>query len=249
MRKEGTVKNVETVKSLEKALAILNLFSRDRKTLGVTEISNILGYSKTSTHRIVSVLKEQNFLIQNEDTRYAIGPGAFRVGCLYTTAGSFADRMNSALRRLRDNTGVTVQLCVLESNDLLVINSYEGGQFVKVVATTGMTIPLVGSASGDAVFAAMGAVERARRIEALGLDETRRRELDGRLKAVKRNGFARSASIFNNYLTVFAKAITAKHESERYVISALAVESMLTPEFQQKIIAELNDAVYALELE
>lgn len=250
MQNNNQKKKVETVKSLEKALAILNLFSNDRKALGVTEISKLLGYSKTSTHRIVSVLTENEFLIKNEDSKYMIGPGAYRVGNMYAVSGSFKTSINSVLRKTRDNTDVTIQLCVLEGNELLVINSYESGQFIKIVATTGMSFPLIDSASGGAVLAAMSDLERTNRIETMDLDDNKRQELELLIEEVRKKGYNRSVSIYtSSQLIVYAKAITPKVGGKWYVIEALVLESMLTEELEEKIIFELNKAVDALSFD
>ena len=55
------------VKSLQKALEILNLFA-DKPVLGVTEISEYFGIYKSTVHNILSTLKAMEYLEQDEET-------------------------------------------------------------------------------------------------------------------------------------------------------------------------------------
>ena len=56
------------VKSLQKALEILNLFT-EKPVLGVTEVSEYLGIYKSTVHNILSTLKAMEYLEQDEENR------------------------------------------------------------------------------------------------------------------------------------------------------------------------------------
>ena len=61
------------VKSLQKALEILNSFTK-KPVLGVTEVSDELGIHKTTVHNIMSTLKAMEYLDQDEETgKYRLG--------------------------------------------------------------------------------------------------------------------------------------------------------------------------------
>ena len=65
------------VKSLQKALEILNLFA-DKPVLGVTEISEYFGIYKSTVHNILSTLKAMEYLEQDEETgKYRLGIQVF----------------------------------------------------------------------------------------------------------------------------------------------------------------------------
>lgn len=65
------------VKSLQKALEILNLFTV-KPVLGVTEISEYFGIYKSTVHNILSTLKAMEYLEQDEETgKYRLGIQVF----------------------------------------------------------------------------------------------------------------------------------------------------------------------------
>ena len=60
--------------AIEKALNILNLFSPHNHELSTNEISEILGYHRTTTIRTLLPLKAYGFLEQNkENKKYKLG--------------------------------------------------------------------------------------------------------------------------------------------------------------------------------
>lgn len=65
------------VKSLQKALEILNCFTK-KATLGVTEISEAMGLNKSNVHNILSTFKAMDYLEQDpESGKYRLGVGIF----------------------------------------------------------------------------------------------------------------------------------------------------------------------------
>ena len=67
------------VKSLQKALEILNYFT-EKPILGVTEISEHFGLYKSTVHNILSTLKAMEYLEQDEASgKYCLGIQIFNL--------------------------------------------------------------------------------------------------------------------------------------------------------------------------
>ena len=67
------------VKSLQKALEILNLFTV-KPVLGVTEVSEYFGWYKSTVHNILCTLKSMEYLEQDEETgKYRLGIQVFNL--------------------------------------------------------------------------------------------------------------------------------------------------------------------------
>ena len=229
----------ESAKSVEKALAILTSFSSLERSLGITELSKRLGFSKAATHRLVVALESRGFLVQTEDSRYAIGPTAFRVGSLYKKVDAFIGRADSALRKLRDRTGCTVQLCVLDKNELMVISSYEGSSYVRVVSTTGTKLPVIGTASGMSILASMNDAASDAWIASAALKKEAREMLDRQLAEVREKGYASSNSVLSDQLLVFSIGVPPELTVEHYALAVIVLENMLTPQLRSLMHCEL----------
>jgi hypothetical protein len=67
--------------SLERGLAILSSFQSSQPLLGVSDLSRVVGLSRSTTHRYVSTLAALGYLQQDADTRkYRLGPRVLDLG-------------------------------------------------------------------------------------------------------------------------------------------------------------------------
>ena len=66
---------MESLKSLTKALDILNLFLEQRKALSISEMCSLTGFNKTTVCRMAATLKKRGYLNQKERRgKYFVGP-------------------------------------------------------------------------------------------------------------------------------------------------------------------------------
>jgi IclR family KDG regulon transcriptional repressor len=145
--KQGTLSQ-----TVSRALAILRSFDRDRRELGVTEISQRLALPKTIVFRLIQTLKEYDFLEQNLDnSKYRIGIGVFEIGNLFKNSTLEAESA-PFMRHLVDETGHTAQLAVLHRNEMVIIARMEGRGPVKYGVSVGERRPIHSSAVGKAVL-------------------------------------------------------------------------------------------------
>lgn len=76
-----------TVQSIQRALIIMSLFTRQRTQIGITEIGRVLGVTKGAAHNLVTTLVEGGFLRQDSSTKkYALGFKVLEIGMLQPQA-------------------------------------------------------------------------------------------------------------------------------------------------------------------
>jgi DNA-binding Lrp family transcriptional regulator len=74
----------ETLQTVERALQVLQVFSRERTEVSQSELARTLGLPRTVVLRILNTLKQAGFLERVPgDSLYRIGLSAFEVGALY----------------------------------------------------------------------------------------------------------------------------------------------------------------------
>ncbi len=67
--------------TVERAIAILNLFRADRLSLGITEIARQAGLNLTTAHRLVRTLVHEQFMEQDPtNEQYRLGPALAVLG-------------------------------------------------------------------------------------------------------------------------------------------------------------------------
>lgn len=185
-----------TSQTVSRALAILRVFDRDRRELGVTEIGEILGLPKTIAFRLIQTLRQHDFLEQNPETlKYRIGIGAFEVGSLFK-GSTFEAEAAPFMRRLVDDTGYTAQLAVLHDIDMVIIARMEGHGPLRYGVSVGERRPLHSSAVGKAALSALpesrvdALLDRARLEKRTPNTITDRRRLGIQLAEIRAQGYA-----------------------------------------------------------
>lgn len=110
--------NLPAVKSLVRSLGLLEVLRLYPDGLPLTEIVSRTRLPKGTVHRLLATLVQQRF-VEQTDNRYRIGIQAFLVGTAFLENLDLRARALPFLVALRNGTGETVQLGVLE--DLRVV--------------------------------------------------------------------------------------------------------------------------------
>jgi IclR family pca regulon transcriptional regulator len=147
-------------RSVEYMVAILQCFTARRRALRISELAEVLGISRSTTHRYVATLREHGYLEQDGSRRYrltrrAADPGAefLEVLRLETPAA------RRILEDLRDETGFTVSMGVLDGGRVLYTHrllAHGRGQYeADLGLEVGAFVPAYCTAIGKALLASL----------------------------------------------------------------------------------------------
>jgi len=121
------------IRSLDKAMAILELLAVEHQGLPLAEIARRLGYNESTTHHLVATLRRRGFVDQDAKTR------AYRFG--YKLVGLVNEFLLGAdiystgigpIRELRDASGETSYLTVLQAAELIELFKLPGWRPIQV---------------------------------------------------------------------------------------------------------------------
>jgi IclR family transcriptional regulator, pca regulon regulatory protein len=144
--------------SLERGLAILGTFTPDRPALGISELAQRLGLTRSTTHRYVATLARLGYLHQDEATRkYRLGIRALDLGFAVLGALELREIAAPHLQRLTATTGHTSNLAIRDDTDVILIDRIRGrpGRYhhLEFNLHIGSRIPSYCSATGKALLA------------------------------------------------------------------------------------------------
>ena len=150
---ENTTKKQTTIQSVARAISILKCFNGDAR-LGLSEISRMLSLHKSTTAGIINTLKEEGFLEQDVRT------GKLRLGLeLFSLAvqarHDLAEICEPHLNRLLELTGETVNLAVLDKNEVVYIAKKESSHSIRISTRVGAHLPVYCTAIGKSILAFM----------------------------------------------------------------------------------------------
>lgn len=143
----------ETVQTVERALAVLGTFNRERAELRPSELAHLLGLPRTIVIRILNTLERARFVERVPgDSRYRIGVGAFEVGALYLATNPLIAVAEEALDDLAAETDHTIYLGALRGGETILLAVREGRRPVRFLWSVGDRLPVATTALGKAML-------------------------------------------------------------------------------------------------
>lgn len=154
MGKNKRTKERKTIASVIKAVEVIEYIAHSEKEVGVTEISNGLNYGVSATYHLLNTLKECNIIVQNDRTKkYSLGLKLWQIGMLAYGQNHISVTLKPYLKKLKDLTGETANLTIMDNNQIVYIAQEESNRLVKMFTTTGATAPLHCTAAGKVLLA------------------------------------------------------------------------------------------------
>jgi IclR family pca regulon transcriptional regulator len=117
--------------SLERGLAILGCFTPSRPVLGIADIADELGMSRSTTHRYVITLVALGYLEQGASRKYRLGLRVTDLGMSALNSTGLREHARPYLEELRQRTSYTTSLGVLDGSEVLYVDrarSFRRGQ-------------------------------------------------------------------------------------------------------------------------
>ena len=144
-------------RSMEYSLALLECFTGEWRTLGIADMADLLGLSRSTTHRYALTLVVEGWLEQDSHRKYRLGDRAADVG--HSILALIAARAGSwpVLQELREQTGHTASFGVLDGARATYVqraHSHGRGQYhADGDLGPGSHVPLHCTALGKAMLA------------------------------------------------------------------------------------------------
>jgi DNA-binding IclR family transcriptional regulator len=139
---------------LERAFALLSVFSVDRPAVTLSELSRHSRLPLSTTHRLVTSLVGLRALDRMPDGRYAVGLRLLELGALSPGSLDLRDRALPFLEDLYEVTRHNVQLAVRDGTEVVYVERISARDAVNVVTRVGSRMPLHCTGVGLVLLAA-----------------------------------------------------------------------------------------------
>lgn len=226
--------------SLERGLAILGCFTPKRPVLGIADIADDLGMSRSTTHRYVITLVALGYLEQGASRKYRLGLRVTDLGMSALNSTGLREHAHPYLEELRQRTSYTTNLGVLDGTDVLYVDrvrSYRRGQgSIDLDLHTGSRLPAYCTAMGKLLLANLPDSEQRELIAAMKLGKrgpntiTSKKALREELEEIAAAGFAVNDQELNAEL--YAISAPVRNEAREVVaaVNLSAHSSMISLE-------------------
>ncbi len=160
-------------RSLEYGVAILECFSSERRELGIVDMAELVGLSRSTTHRYAVTLVALGYLEQESKRKYRLTGRAGIPGSAAISAIRQSTHARGVLEELRDDTGYTVSMGVLDRARVTYVYRLFGhrpGQHaIDRDLGVGANVPLYCTALGKVLLASVSEAERRELLAGLSL--------------------------------------------------------------------------------
>jgi DNA-binding IclR family transcriptional regulator len=157
MKKENTPYYI--VQSVDRAFSIFELFIRERRPLGITDVAEDLKLHKSVVHRLLATAEAHQLLEQNPETgKYQVGPKCFELGSVYAN-NILITEGKRFLPELAEKLGEKAHLGILHEGTVLYLLNQESPKSTRINAPVGVRNPVSATALGKALMAWLDEVQ------------------------------------------------------------------------------------------
>jgi len=157
----GGAKSHKEAASLQRGLAVLEMLTARPDGATLREISNYLDLPGASALRLTRTLVELGYLSREESTkRFFLTNRFLLLGQPRMPARGFSEVAMPAMRKIRQATGETTQLCCLIGTEMVIIEQLLSVHPFKYSADLGARCPCYSCAPGKAILAFLPDDER-----------------------------------------------------------------------------------------
>ena len=142
------------VRSVDRAMSIL-LALADGKRRTLTELSEDIGISTSTTFRLLASLAQYSFVDRDEETgRYRLGIACLELARAYQAGDTIRQAAMPELEALRDRTWETVHLALLDNMEIVYLDKVQGLHAIGLMSSrVGSHAPAYCTGVGKAMLA------------------------------------------------------------------------------------------------
>jgi DNA-binding IclR family transcriptional regulator len=141
----------QAIGPVERVLKLLTCFHPQNNGMSLTELARQADLVPSTTSRLLKVLEQYGFVRRGPDRLYYLGSQIMQLGLIALHTMSLYEVAQPHLRALAEETGESVQLGILEGDDVLYIDQVASPRLVQVTPWIGRTVPVANTAIGAAI--------------------------------------------------------------------------------------------------
>lgn len=152
--KDDSGRSSGQVRSLTRALSILQKLATSNDGMSLTELSEATELPPSTTHRLLTTLEAERFVRPDPNGGlWRIGVAAFFVGSAFARSRDTLALVRPYLRRLMELSGETANLFVESDGEAICIGQIESRHAMRAITGVGGRVAIHSSGAGKALLA------------------------------------------------------------------------------------------------
>lgn len=142
------------MKTIDKALDVLEAFTSDEPEWGVTELGHHLGWDKSVAQRVLATLEARGYVARSTRTRrYRLGLAVLGLADVLSRTLDVRQASRDGMIALVEETGESALLTVVAGDEAVCVDALDGPRAIKYSTRVGMRIPPHVGAGSKVLFA------------------------------------------------------------------------------------------------
>jgi DNA-binding IclR family transcriptional regulator len=159
-----------SVPALDRSLDMLELLSGSTTGLTLSELSSTLDVPKNAVFRITQTLLARGYISRDDNLAFHLTQQLLRLAPPHWGSLSLPAISQEAMTALRNETGETVQLGVLNGLEGVIIDQVESLEALRIVVDLGLRFPLYNNGPGKLLLAHMTEEQRDATLKQIKLE-------------------------------------------------------------------------------
>ena len=234
------------VRSVDKAMELLELLLQRRTPMTLQQLAEESGYPKSTVHALLATLRSHSMVQQQPDGRYALGIRLFECGCAVSAAWDITAAARPCLEQLAARTGGSAFIALLDGDSVLSFDRCAGSGGLQVLPELGSRQPLHATAQGKLLLAYMGQREALALLQRVGMQAytphtiTEPQRLLPVLAEIRKNGIAVEDGEYKIGLRAAAAPVYDRFGQVRYALGVVGLYRRVQCEEFQQAMAQLR---------
>ncbi len=241
------------MKTVDKALSVLDQFSMENTEIGLSELSRMAGLDKAATRRLLIALSKHGFIEQSSDTRkYRLGHGFLRLARIREATVPVTRAAQEVANWLVEQTNETVHVSIPGAQGMTSIAHRlpNRGHVVNIVPS--QVLYYHATASGLA-YLSFASAETANKILSMKREKmteattTSKPELRKIASTFKSQGYSQTRNTFESDVSSIAMPFFQDEHDPAGSIALALPKNDLTDSRRDELLPLLKEAVSRLE--
>lgn len=142
----------EFVQSLERGLAVIRSFSRERPALTLSEIADLTGLTRAAARRFLITLRDLGY-VESDGRLFSLRPRVLELGYSYLSSLPIWEVAKPHLEELADKVRETTSASVLDGTDIVFVARVETKRIMAMTLGVGSRLPAWATAMGRVLLA------------------------------------------------------------------------------------------------
>jgi IclR family pca regulon transcriptional regulator len=251
-RQTASTDEKQSLQSLERGIAVIQVFSREHPALTLSEVARLAGITRATARRILLTLEKLGH-VRSDGRLFSLTPRVLTLGWAYLSSLNLSEIAQPVMEELARQTKESCSAATLDLPDIVYVARVPTGRIMTITLGVGSRLPAHATSMGRVLLADLPPDELDRFLAEHPLERYTERTIAGEerlraeLTAVREQGWA----LIDGELEIGLRSIAAPiRGADGRTIAALntsaAAPRVSLEEFRGRFLSALLDAAAAI---